>query len=261
MSSYIDYLKSQGLTDVHIGQTTEAIANAHASHPIDWFVYSSALSMENPDHPELVFTKEQGIKTSKRDEFITQFLADKNLKMIAIAGTHGKTTTTGMTVWLMQELGIPISYLLPAKTSFASLGKYDENAEYFVYECDEYDRNFLAYNPALSLITGIDWDHPDIYPTREEYNQAFRDFINQSAHTYIWQPDAERAAVIGSATCTIIRHEDYSFSTLPGEVNRQNAALVAKGISTLTRHDDITTYFAKLNRSSDLWRRVGIIGV
>lgn len=255
MSSYIEYLQSQGVQDIHIGQSTEDIAAINQTRPIDWLVYSSALPMENPNHPELVFAKEQGIKATKRDEFIVQFLADKDLKMIAIAGTHGKTTTTAMTVWLMQQLGLPFSYLLPAKTSFASLGAYNPDSEYFVYECDEYDRNFLAYKPALSLITGIDWDHPDIYPTREEYNQAFRDFIAQSEYSFVWQPDAQRAGIAGSDTCAIINIEDYPFSTLPGAVNRQNAALVAQGVLDITKQDDIMPYFEILNKFPGVSRR------
>lgn len=255
MSSYVEHLQTQGVSDIHIGQTTEDIAALNEKHPIDWLVYSSALPMENPNHPELVYAQAYGIKATKRDEFITQFLVDKNLKMIAVAGTHGKTTTTAMAVWLMQELGMPISYLLPAKTSFASLGKYDPASEYFVYECDEYDRNFLAYSPALSLITGIDWDHPDIYPTREEYNQAFRDFVSQSAQTYVWQPDAVRAEIEASGTCTIINFEDYPYSTLPGEVNRQNAALVAQGVLAITKQADIMPLFETLNRFPGVSRR------
>lgn len=255
LSSYAQYLQTQGITDIHIGQTTEAIAAAHAEHPIDWLVYSSALPMENPHHPELVFAADHDIKATKRDQFITQFLADKNLKMLAIAGTHGKTTTTAMAVWLLQELGIPISYLLPAKTSFASLGSYNPDAEYFVYECDEYDRNFLAYNPALSLITGIDWDHPDIYPTRENYNAAFRDFIDQSEHSIIWKPDAERAGIKNTERCAVINIEDYPFSTLAGAVNRQNAALVTQGVLDMTKQDDIMSYFEILNRFPGVSRR------
>lgn len=255
MSSYIEYLQGQDVTNIHIGQTTEDIAALNERNPIDWIVYSSALPMENPNHPELVYAHENGIKATKRDEFISQFLKDKNLKMIAIAGTHGKTTTTAMAVWLMQELGIPISYLLPAKTSYASLGAYDPNSEYFVYECDEYDRNFLAYHPALSLITGIDWDHPDIYPTRENYNEAFRDFVAQSEFTYTWQPDAKRAGIESSSSCTVLNPDDYTASTLPGAVNRLNAALVAQGVLSITHQRDSSSYFDILNRFPGVSRR------
>jgi UDP-N-acetylmuramate--alanine ligase len=255
MSGYIEYLQTQGVTDIHIGQAAEDIANLNSQNPIDWLVYSSALPMENPNHPELVFAKEQGIKATKRDEFITQFLKDKNLKMIAIAGTHGKTTTTAMAVWLLQNLEIPISYLLPAKTFFAQMGAYNPASEYFVYEADEYDRNFLAYQPALSLITGIDWDHPDIYPTRDEYNQAFRDFIGQSSTTYIWRPDAELISVSASESVRVIDFDQYQSFTLPGQVNRQNAALMAQGTLDLLGQADVAPLAEILNRFPGVARR------
>lgn len=255
ISSYVEYLQDQGITDIHIGQNSEDIAGLNSRKPIDWLVYSSALPMENPNHPELVFAEQNGIRATKRDEFITQLLADKNLQMIAIAGTHGKTTTTAMTVWLLQNLGIPISYLLPAKTPFASLGAYDPESHYFVYEADEYDRNFLAYQPAMSLITGIDWDHPDIYPTRDEYNQAFREFITQSEHTYIWQPDAEILDVAASSSISVINFDDYPHISLPGLVNRQNAALVAQSVQTLFGKQDISELIDILNRFPGVSRR------
>ena len=236
-SAYVSYLREHGVSNIHIGQDTESIASVHATLPIDWFVHTSALSIDNPDHPELIFCRENNIRISKRDELMTQILTDKRLKLIAIAGTHGKTTTTAMAVWVMQNLQIPISYLLPAKTSFAEMGKYVPGSEYFVYECDEYDRNFLAYHPVISLITGIDWDHPDIYPTRDDYNKAFRRFIAQSGHTYLWQPDAKVLDVSGSDHVSLINYQDYPAVTLPGVVNRQNGALVATGLAALLQAD------------------------
>src|SRR5215207_7197683 len=66
-SQYIHYLKKHGVTDIHIGQEYEQIAAAHDQNPIDWFVYTSALPLENPDAPELAFCRDLSIKTSKRD--------------------------------------------------------------------------------------------------------------------------------------------------------------------------------------------------
>lgn len=233
-SSYIDYLKKHGITDIYIGQTYERVASQHAKDPIDWYVYSSALPLENPDHPELKFCQENDVKTSKRDELLNKIIKDKKLKLIAIAGTHGKTTTTAMTVWAMKRLGLAIGYILPAKSSFAEMGALETGAEYFVYECDEFDRNFLHFEPKLSLITGIDWDHPDIYPTREDYNQAFRDFLSQSQQAVLWQPDIERLKIRPDPNEAVLDEEDpkinQSFS-LPGLVNRQNAWQVANALS------------------------------
>lgn len=190
-SQYIEYLKKHGVTDIHIGQTKEQIAVLHAKEPIDWYVYSSAIAIENPDAPELKFCEEQGIKTSKRDELLNRIIQEKKLKLVAIAGTHGKTTTTAMVVWLFKELGLPISYSVGAKISFGDMGQYQKDSEYFVYEADEFDRNFLAFEPHASLITGVTWDHHEIFPTREDYQQAFQEFISQSGQTFIWQEDAD----------------------------------------------------------------------
>lgn len=255
-SSYLAYLKDRGITNIHVGQTTEAINAVHADRPIDWIVYSSALPMENPNHPELQFAIAAGIRATKRDEFITALLAETGLEMIAIAGTHGKTTTTAMTVWLMQQINQPISYLLPAKTSFASLGSHNPKAQYFVYEADEFDRNFLAYSPKLSVITGIDWDHPDIYPTRQEYYEAFTTFINQSETVISWRADTERIQLPQQPKITVLDQADPAITaiTLPGEVNRQNAWQVVNAVGQLTGQP-IETLISHMNRFPGLGRR------
>jgi UDP-N-acetylmuramate--alanine ligase len=190
-SSYIDHLKEMGITDILIDQSYESIARIHAVHPIDWLVYSSALTIEQPDAPEIRFAKEKHIRVSKRDELINEIARLKQLSLIAVAGTHGKTTTTAVIVWLCHQLQVPISYLLPAKTSFGPMGRYLRGSHYFVFEADEFDRNFLAFNPWLSVITGVSWDHHEIFPTRDSYKQAFVQFISQSEQTLIWQAEAE----------------------------------------------------------------------
>lgn len=237
-SLYIEHLKKHGITDIAIGQNREEIEAAHSRKPIDWFVYSSAVAIEQPDSPEIAFCREQDIKMSKRDELLNQIIADKQLKLIAIAGTHGKTTTTAMTVWVLRQFGLPLGYILPAKSSFADMGAYEPGAEYFVYECDEFDRNFLSFEPYLSVITGIDWDHPDIYPTREDYYAAFREFLEQSNRAVLWQSDIERLGLEPSDNQLVLDEADAAINTgftLPGLVNRQDAWQVANAVHTLLK--------------------------
>jgi UDP-N-acetylmuramate--alanine ligase len=188
-SQYIHYLRTKGIVNIHIGQDRESIRHVHEEEPIDWYVYSSAIAIENPNAPELAFCREQDIKTSKRDELINLILKDKHLKLIAVAGTHGKTTTTAMVIWLFKQLRQPVSYSVGAKIAFGDMGQYQEGSQYFVLEADEFDRNFLSYEPHLSLITGVSWDHHEIFPTREDYQQAFQEFISQSDWTILWQDD------------------------------------------------------------------------
>jgi UDP-N-acetylmuramate--alanine ligase len=234
----LHYLKEKGIDDIHVGQTWNEIANVHAERPIDWLVYTSALPMEQPDADELRFCKEKGIKATKRDEFLSFLLDQQHLKMIAIAGTHGKTTTTAMTIWLFKQLDMPISYNLAGSISFGEASQLIEGSTYFVYEADEFDRNFLAFHPFISLITGIDWDHPDIYPTREAYYQAFREFLDQSDYAVLWNGDAERLALPSADNRLVLDDDDVQIDEhlhLSGRVNRLNAWLAANAVHKITQ--------------------------
>lgn len=219
-------LREQGIA-VHIGQSEAAIANYHASKPIDWFVYTGALPT---DHPELHFIQAHTIRSSKRDELLTHIIKEKNLQLLAVAGTHGKTTTTAMLVWLMKQLGIPVSYSIGTTISFGPSGHFDPASKYFVYECDEYDRNFLHYWPYASIITNLGYDHPDTFPTIEAYKAAFRTFLEQSDRTVLWERDEHFLEPIGEHISYTAFSDDGDFSgfQLAGAHNRRNAFLVAQ---------------------------------
>lgn len=228
-SDYIAYLQKKGISAIHIDQTEENIKNIHQENPIDWFVYSSAIEKEQIDNPELLFVREHSIKHSKRDAFINEILKEQQLELIAIAGTHGKTTTTAMMVWLFKELGVPVSYSVGAKLSFGEMGEFDKRAKYFVYEADEYDRNFLQFEPEIAIIPGIDYDHPDIYPTRESYYEAFVEFITKSNEVFAHKEDVKRIGM--SAYESSIQESDFS---LLGKVNRMNAQLVVEAMHMIS---------------------------
>jgi UDP-N-acetylmuramate--alanine ligase len=168
---------------VSLSQSLEEIQALHTSKKIDWIVHTSALKA---DHPHLLFAQKEGIRITKRNELINEILKLKNLKLIAVAGTHGKTTTTGMLIWIFNQLKLPISYLVGSSLSFAPSGKFQLGSSYFVYECDEFDRNFLHFQPYLSLVTSLDYDHPDTYKTEKEYAESFVQFFSQSEHVISW---------------------------------------------------------------------------
>ncbi len=254
-SQYIDYLREKGITDIHIGQDYDQINQAHDKKPISWYVYSSAVTLEQDDAPELKFCSDHNLRTSKRDELLNQIITDKKLKLIAIAGTHGKTTTTAMAVWLFKQLGIPVSYSVGAKISFGEMGQYQEGSEYFVYEADEFDHNFLAFKPYLSIITGVDWDHHEQFPSRENYQEAFKTFLGQSQNSVLWQEDAASLGIAASDTVSVLDKNDGALGhiQLIGQVNRQNAWQVVSAFKqfTSTYPEDLiaaTNRFPGLNR-------------
>lgn len=219
---------------VSLDQSGDFLRQQHQQAPIDWFVYTAALP---EDHPERQAAAALGIRTSKRDELLAHIIRDKGLKMIAVAGTHGKTTTTGMLVWTLQRLGLPISYAVGSTLSFAPSGQFDPASEYFIYECDEFDRNFLHFSPWLSLITAIGYDHPDIYPTEADYQAAFRQFITQSDQVVMWQRDAEYIKSCHPHAWQL-QDDEVMALALPGAHNRRNATLVMKACERVVGRDN-----------------------
>ena len=163
--------------EVEIGPQDGKFLRKKIDEGIDWFCYTSALP---GDHAELVLAREKGIKCTKRDDLTAYLVDELGLKMIAVAGTHGKTTTTAMIIWGALKLGLPVSYIVGTTLGFAPSASYKAGDKYFIYEADEYDRNFFKYHPWLAVIPAVSYDHPDIYPTREDYEKAFLQFEKQS---------------------------------------------------------------------------------
>lgn len=222
-------LQDRGIS-VNIGQDGAFLQSSHDSAPLDWFVYTAALP---DDHPELVLARKLGIRVAKRDELLAHIISEKNLKLIAIAGTHGKTTTTGMMIWTLQKLGIPVSYSIGTTIGFGPSGKFDPASEYFVYECDEFDRNFLHFNPHFSLITAIDYDHSDTYHSTDEYLEAFRQFAVQSEQVIAWR-DQHGEIFDGLFQVSVLDVSEINSNlTLAGQHNRRNGTLVQTALKRL----------------------------
>lgn len=222
-------------------QDGKSLQDYHSQQPVDWFVYTAALK---DDHPELVLAKKLGIKTAKRDELLAYIIAEKNLKLIAVSGTHGKTTTTGMLIWVFKQLNIPLSYSIGTTLTFGPSGKYDDQSEYFVYECDEFDKNFLHFSPYLSVIASIDYDHPDTYPSEKDYLNAFYDFAKQSQKVISWHN--QRSDIFeGLDNIKLLNTQSIKNLNIHGQHNRRNANLVIYAMSELGYEDGIDEILEK----------------
>lgn len=187
-------LKAQGI-DAVIGPQDGSFLKKQLND-LDWFVHTSALPA---DHPELLLAKKSGIKITKRDE-LTAFLIEKlGLKMVAVAGTHGKTSTTSMITYASLKLGLPASYIVGTTLGFAPSGSYHNGDKFFIYEADEYDRNFLKFHPWLAVLPFVSYDHPDIYPTKIDYLAAFDQFKSQCQITLQDIPVDPRIKLAGAA--------------------------------------------------------------
>jgi len=157
-----------------------AIFIGHAAQNIrgaDLVIYSSAVKEDNP---EIVEAKARGISIIKRAQALAELMKDK--LVIAVTGSHGKTTTTSLVAYLLLEAGlsptVAVGGIVKNINSNACLG----NGKFFVAEADESDGSFLYYHPKYSIVTNIDREHLDFYKNFENALLAYRDFLN---HTQI----------------------------------------------------------------------------
>ena len=166
-SKYSAELRKQGAT-VYIGHSGAYVSGA------DMVVISSAIPETNP---ELIAAKLDGIPVHKRDEFLGMLMQDSY--GIAIAGTHGKTTTTSMvaTIMMFAELDptIIVGSIMPSLGTNGRAG----DSDYFVIEADEYDRMFLGLEFSLAVINNVEYDHPDIFESDVDYIEAFEQFLQK----------------------------------------------------------------------------------
>lgn len=152
-------------------QRAENLAALGAAKQPDLVLISSAIAAANPELQALIAA---GIPVVKRSDFLPVLLA--NRKLIAVAGTHGKSTTTSMIVKILREAGMDAGYIIGA--DLPGYGNAAPGSDLpFVLEADEYDHMFLGLRPTVAVITNIEWDHPDCYPTPESFQQAFARFI------------------------------------------------------------------------------------
>ena len=153
-------LKTAGVT-ISVGHAAENVIGA------DWVVRSSAIP---DDNLEVVAALTAGIPVYKRADFLGCMMEGKD--GVAIAGTHGKTTTTAMIAWVLDQLGAEPSFIIGGVSQNFGVNK----GKAFVIEADEYDRMFLGLKPRFEVVTNIEHDHPDIYPTTAEFRAAFLEF-------------------------------------------------------------------------------------
>jgi len=160
-------LKSKG-AEIHVGHQEENLEGAGL------VVYSSAIDNNNP---EIVRAKRERVPLVRRAEMLAELM---RLKYgIAIAGSHGKTTTTSMVATIFHDAGKDPTHIIGGIVS--NLGNHAKkgDGEFLIAEADESDGSFLHLNPIMAVITNIDNDHLDFHKSEENIRKAFTDFINR----------------------------------------------------------------------------------
>src|SRR6185436_20621429 len=142
---------------------------------VDTVVYSTAIPS---DHLELVEARARGLRVLHRSEALAA--ATVGRRVIAVAGTHGKTTTTSMVTSILQHCGLDPSFVIGGEISEVGSNAHHGTGEHFVAEADESDRSFLHYRPYVSIVTNIDADHLNTYGDLAGLQDAFLEFCQHT---------------------------------------------------------------------------------
>jgi len=158
---------------IHFEDNVDLISETF-KHPQTLVVYTPAVPAY---HTELNFYKNNGFQIKKRSEVLG--IITKDSFCLAVAGTHGKTTTSAILAHLLKECGLPFTAFLGGVSEDFNSNFVLDGTEYSVVEADEFDRSFLRLSPTVACITSMDADHLDIYGTKEELHHSFKEFAGK----------------------------------------------------------------------------------
>ena len=220
------------------------------------------------DNPELVRARELGIKIYSFPEYLYEQTKDKI--RIVVGGSHGKTTTTSMILYVLQRLGIEADYMVGAQIEgFERMVRLSDTAKYAVFEGDEYltspldlRSKFLWYHPHIAILTGIAWDHINVFPTFDKYVDTFRQFVRTISDTFIYYQGDENLRTLAeefkiqNSKLKIIPYKEYEGKVemqVFGRHNMQNlqAAMLAChciGVAPDDFYREISTFTGASNR-------------
>ena len=184
------------------------------------------------DHPELERARELGIPVTRRAEALGKAVSVGQL--VAIAGTHGKTTTTVMTTQALSAAGLNPTGIVGGRVGAWSGNLSDGGENLFVVEADEYDRSFLALAPHVAVVTNMETDHLDIYPGGiDEIREAFAQFVRGARAIVICADDRGATSIPTPSTAEVIRYGTVS----------EDARLVATGIESVGSGSRFDCYY------------------
>ncbi len=166
-SSLTEALRAEGIP-VAIGHTAENLGQA------ELVLVSSAVQNDNV---EVQAARHHGVRVMERPEFLGLLL--EGYDVIAVAGAHGKTTVTGMLTLLLLDAGLDPSYIVGGIMKNLGTNAHVGKGKYFVIEADEYRNTFLALKPMIAVVTNVDFDHPDAFPSPRFVRMAFGEFVDR----------------------------------------------------------------------------------
>lgn len=172
---------------------------------IDLVIYSTAYREDN--NIEIVEAKKRNIPMMSYPEILAELFNQKF--GLAVCGTHGKTTTSAMLGDVLKKCGKDPRAIIGSRVTEWGSNALTGQGEMFILEADEFQNKLKLYEPKAAILTSVDWDHPDFYPTFEEYKKAFADFvvkIPKIGTLMAWGDSADVVDISAKATCNVVKY-------------------------------------------------------
>ncbi|EKD89779.1 MAG: UDP-N-acetylmuramate-L-alanine ligase [uncultured bacterium] len=213
------------------GHSSQHLSSHIGSGNVDILALTPAIFSLDPNNPELLAAKEKGITVMTWQQFLGEYLT-KDKFVIAVCGTHGKTTTTAMIAKTLEDANLDptaeLGAIVPSWKSNYRIGK----GKYFVVEADEFNDNFLHLKPDITIVTNIEMDHPEYFENFEAVKESFKKFLLQTKQTIVANLKDPAIALIlkdvmkqTSVTSFDYSNDDYNLNLkIPGEFNKLNAS-------------------------------------
>ncbi|MGA9177632.1 MAG: UDP-N-acetylmuramate:L-alanyl-gamma-D-glutamyl-meso-diaminopimelate ligase [Desulfobacterales bacterium] len=193
-------------------EITEGFSEKNVAYGPDLVIVGNAVSKDNP---EVVGMRQMGLEFCSMPQAVNRFIASGK-KSLVITGTHGKTTTSSILAWILYEAGLDPTFMIGGILKNFESNYRLGNGEYMVIEGDEYDTaffdkgaKFLHYDPSISILTGIEFDHADIFRNIQHVKQAFDAFITGiSPHNTLvaFDDDKNVSDLVHGKSCQIIKY-------------------------------------------------------
>ncbi|MBR3575890.1 MAG: UDP-N-acetylmuramate--L-alanine ligase [Clostridia bacterium] len=223
-SDSVKYLQSLGLK-FYNGHFAENIDGA------DTVVYTAAVSEENP---ELKAARAAGARVIPRSVLLGEIMAHYKYS-VAVAGTHGKTTTTSMISYIFEKLGFDPTILVGARLDIIDSNMKLGKSDYFIAEACEYHRSFLDFKPYCETILNVEPDHLDYYKDADDYHSAYTEFlkrVSKDGFTVVCADDADLMKMV----------ENFNGSVITYGISNKTARIQAKNISATEKTSSYDLY-------------------
>lgn len=183
----------------------EGFSRNNIPKDVDLVVYSTAYNAGNNE--EFAECQKRNLSMMSYPEFLAALFNEKY--GIAVCGTHGKTTTSALLAHTLRECGKNPSAIIGSRVRAWEGNALSGQGEYFVIEADEYQNKLALYDPKSVILTNVDFDHPDFFPSFQDYKKVFSEFvlkIPKAGFLVVWGDSVASNEVAGSADCEIIKY-------------------------------------------------------